>query len=178
MHQHLSKGGGFERREEGAGGIATLFSVLAVLFSSYIFILFLIGKEPKMFLWFDSGWRDLSTDPRAAGEGMLCKSPQRFATQGELLVDPTTLLSEGRWQHSPPYVHYTASMKRHRLHALSCFRLSAHFLKVKTVDWARPRPSRAERVFGLCSSGVAGELHMLHECPGHSVMREGHTDML
>jgi hypothetical protein len=72
---------------------------------------------------FYSGWCDIPADPRTAEEGTLCKYQQSFATQGGPLVDPTALLSEGRWQETPSYVRYTAGIKRDRLHALTCFRL-------------------------------------------------------
>jgi hypothetical protein len=127
--------------------------------------------------WFYSGWRDLPADPRTAAEGTLCKYQQWFAAQGGPLADPATLRLDGTWQDSPPYVRYTAGMKRDRVHALSCFRLSAHFLEVETMKWARPPPARSERVCGLCSAGVGDELHMLAECPGYSLVRDRHSDL-
>jgi hypothetical protein len=45
------------------------------------------------------------------------------------------------------------------------------------MKWARPRLPRAERVCGLCGSGVGDELHMVTECPGYSVGRERHSGL-
>jgi hypothetical protein len=65
------------------------------------------------------------------------------------VLDPITLLSEGRWQDSPPYVRFTVSMKWDWLHAVSCFRLSAHFEQVASMKWAMPGPPRAEHACGI-----------------------------
>jgi hypothetical protein len=84
------------------------------------------------------------------------------------LADPTALVRASDLRQvaqNPPYVRYTAGIKRDRLCALTCFRLSAHFLEVKTMTWARPRLPGAERVCGLCGSGVGDELHMVIKCP-------------
>jgi hypothetical protein len=78
----------------------------------------------------------------------------------------------------PRHMFATGGIKRDRLRALTCFRLSARFLEVETMKWTRPRLPRAERVCGLCGSGVGDELHMVTECPRYPIVRERHSGML
>jgi hypothetical protein len=78
--------------------------------------------------WFYSGWRDISAEPRTAEDSSAEHVLQVSAVvcnPGGPLVDPTALVSECSWQESSCCVCYTASMKRDRLRALTCFRLSA-----------------------------------------------------